>query len=68
MELDKSLDQLHAEGKLDSHGQFTLDLAAQARKLGHDSGADPALCLLKMVQAAVASGAGEIHLTTTRSA
>lgn len=68
MELDKSLDQLRAEGKLDSHGQFTLDLAAQARKLGHSSGADPALCLLKMVQAAVASGAEEIHLTTTRSA
>jgi len=51
----------------DSTGlQFSLDLAAQAQKMSQYQTQEPALWLLKGVQAAVASGAPSVNIRLTR--
>ena len=54
---------MRQEGKADALGQkFSVDLEAQARKLSLYQSERPALWLLKLVQAAVASGAPEVRI------
>jgi hypothetical protein len=61
-QLDDWLGGLGREGRLDSHGQFTVDAAARQRK-ERQRFSEPALFLLKGVQAAVSLGSPEVHLT-----
>ena len=65
--LEEYLKQLQAEALGDGVDQrFTVDLQAQARKLATFQEREPALWLLKMVQAAVASGAPGVRLRRNR--
>lgn len=65
--LEEYLSQLQQEGKAQALDQsFSLDLAAQARKLSEFQFQNPALWILKLVQAAVASKAPEVRVTCTR--
>lgn len=61
--LDEHLERMRQEGKVDASGQkFSVDLDAQARKVARYQSDRPALWLLKLVQAAVASGAPEVRI------
>jgi hypothetical protein len=58
------LKQLQAEGRLDSHGKFTLDLAARQEKLVLLQRKEPWLFVFKLAQAAVRSGARQLRITS----
>jgi hypothetical protein len=61
--LDEYLERMRLEGKADAPGQkFSVDLEAQARKIARYQSDRPGLWLLKLVQAAVASGAPEVRI------
>ena len=61
-----SIQELLQECQLESSGQFTVDLAAQARKLVEFQSAEPALFLLKGIQAAHALRALRITIKLRR--
>ena len=66
--LESYLEKLRQQGQADTLGQkFTLDLEAQARKICRYQSETPALWLLKLVQAAVASGAPEVRIQLKRN-
>ncbi|ODT74666.1 hypothetical protein ABS71_05345 [bacterium SCN 62-11] len=56
------LKQLSTEGRLDSGGKFTLDLAARQRRLQILQSKEPWLFLYKLAQAAVLSGARQLSV------
>lgn len=64
--LDDLLEQLQVEGQKDSSGRFTLDARSAAPKLRAFRLANPYFYVLKLVQSAVASGAGRIQVTCSR--
>ncbi|MBN9414954.1 hypothetical protein ABS71_19385 [bacterium SCN 62-11] len=61
-----SIQELLQECQLESSGQFTVDLAAQARKLVEFQSAEPSLFLLKGIQAAHALRALRITIKLRR--
>ena len=67
--LEEFLDSIQAEARPDGQNLgFSVDLAAQARKLETFQAQQPSLWLLKGIQAAVSSGADRVEIQTTRSA
>ena len=56
------LKQLQSEGRLDSRGQFTMDLAARQEKLVVLQRKEPWLFLFKLAQAAVMAGARQLSI------
>lgn len=67
MEIGNFLATLEREGALESSGnQFTVDLRAQAAKMARYQSEQPALFLLKAVQAAVLSQAPDVHIKLSR--
>lgn len=58
------LKQLQAEGRLDSHGKFTLDLASRQDKLIILQRKEPWLFVFKLAQAAVRSGARRLSISS----
>ncbi|MBS2036308.1 hypothetical protein JST97_15065 [bacterium] len=58
------LKRLQAEGRLDSQGKFTLDLAARQEKLIVLQRQEPWLFVFKLAQAAVRSGARQLNITS----
>lgn len=65
-EFETFLDKIGADGRLESHGDFTLDVARARTKLGQFALPEPGLWVVKLVQAAVAAGAPEIRFTFSR--
>lgn len=61
-EIDSFLEREHAEGKIDSEGVFTLDLLAARRKYREYLLTDPHRYVLRLVRAAVTSGATQIDI------
>lgn len=57
LRIEDLLGELSQEGQLDSRGVFTLDAQAAVQKLSEFQLDDPSAYLIKIVQAAVASGA-----------
>lgn len=66
MSLDSFLQEQKSEGKVDSEGQFTLDLSRAADKLAAFALPSEAHYLLKMVQVAHHLRADEIRVTVER--
>jgi hypothetical protein len=62
LDLNNLLASMQREGRLDSTGAFTIDLATAQAKLAKFTLPDSRAYILKMVQAAVAGGATELHL------
>lgn len=62
LDLDNLLESMAREGRVDSSGGFTIDLAAAQLKLAKFTLPDSRGYILKMVQAAVAGNASELHL------
>ncbi|MFN8607265.1 MAG: hypothetical protein U0931_07025 [Vulcanimicrobiota bacterium] len=56
------LKQLQSEGRLDSHGKFTLDLASRQEKLVFLQRKEPWLFIFKLAQAAVRSGSRQLSI------
>ena len=65
-ELSQYLQQLAREGERDSQGFFSVDYSKALDKLSTRLFNDPCSYLLKLVQAALASGAGEVDVQTHR--
>ena len=66
-EHDDLVGRLRQEGVKESEGnRFTLDLAGQAARMAQYQNREPALWLLKAVQAAVAARAPDVHIQLTR--
>ncbi|MFN8613951.1 MAG: hypothetical protein U0931_40840 [Vulcanimicrobiota bacterium] len=61
-DLAQYLDQLAHEGSPDSHGAFTIDYAKALEKLSARLFAEPTSWLIKLVQAAVASGSRHVEV------
>lgn len=64
--MDSFLSHLKAEGIMDSHGAFTIDARLARSKMAAFQLSDPAGYVLKVVQAAVASGASTLEVKTGR--
>ena len=62
MERGEILEELRQEGQVDSTGRFTLDAARAREKMKRYQLPDPHHYVLRVVQAAVASGASRIDL------
>jgi hypothetical protein len=62
LDLDNLLASMEREGRLESSGAFTIDLAAAQKKLALYTLPDSRGYILKMVQAAVAGRARELHV------
>lgn len=65
--LDQLLIQLSQEGSSDGTGSFSLDPRARLEKMARHQKAEPALYLLKAVQAAVWLGAPAVEIRLARS-
>ena len=65
--LQETLAGLEHDGRLDSSGHFTIDPHQAARKYQQFLNAEPALPLLKMIQAGVALEASEIRVSLLRT-
>jgi hypothetical protein len=61
-DLSQYLDRLAHEGSPDSHGSFSVDYAKALEKLSARLFSDPTSWLIKLVQAAVASGSRQIEV------
>lgn len=61
------IDQLRSEGAWDSRGKFHLDLLRRSHQIFQLQIQQPHLYLLKIIQAAVAAGTGQIQLDWTAS-
>lgn len=59
--------QAEEEGRYDSEGFFTIDVALQVAKTASYKSDDPGLPLLLLVRAAVRAGAGEVAFEFSRS-
>jgi hypothetical protein len=68
LDIDNLLSSMAREGKLDSTGSFTIDLATAQAKLAKFTLPDSRAYILKMVQAAVAGRASELHLDSRTQA
>lgn len=67
-EHDDLVGRLRREGVQESEGnRFTLDLAGQAARMAQYQNREPALWLLKAVQAAVAARSPEVRIQLTRN-
>ncbi|MBN9418509.1 MAG: hypothetical protein J0I12_23870 [Candidatus Eremiobacteraeota bacterium] len=66
MDLALYLEQLTQEGSRDSQGSFSVDYARALEKLSQRLFHDPTSWLIKLVQAAAASGAAEVQLRPLR--
>lgn len=62
LDVDNLLASMAREGRVDSSGAFTIDLATAQAKLAKFTLPDSRAYILKMVQAAVAGRATELHL------
>jgi len=62
MDLDKLLQQEAGVGRLDSSGQFSVDLQKMRVKLSQYQLAEPGFYVLKLIQAAVASGSARVDV------
>lgn len=62
MDLDRLLQQEAGVGRLDSSGQFSVDLQKMRVKLSQYQLAEPGFYVLKMIQAAVASGSERVEV------
>lgn len=65
-DLDNLLSSLHKSGEVVSSGSFTLDLRKAREKLSKYQLAEPCFYLMKVLQAAVASGAEQIDVALGR--
>lgn len=65
--IDDVMQHLQREAVLDSQGEFSLDLQAEAARMSLFVQQEPCLWLLKGVQAAVAAGATEVNIRLNRS-
>ncbi len=66
MDLAVYLEQLAQEGSCDSHGSFSVDYAKALEKLSQRLFRDPTCWLIKLVQAAAASGARDLQIRPLR--
>lgn len=66
MDLAVYLEQLAQEGSRDSQGTFSVDYAKALEKLSQRLFSDPTSWLIKLVQAATASGARELQVRPLR--
>ncbi len=62
MDLDKLLQQEAGVGRLDSSGQFSVDLQKMRVKLSQYQLAEPGFYVLKLIQAAIASGSEKVDV------
>lgn len=65
--MDHILKQLQEEGRLESQGEWSMDLQAAGRKLAQFQLPDPYLYAARIVQAAVAAGARELSVELGRN-
>lgn len=63
--LARLFDELRGEGRLDSRGHFTLDVAKALEKMRQFQLRDPRLYVLNLVAAAVANGASFVRTSST---
>lgn len=66
MQLEEFLAQVRSEGRQESSGQFTIDLARTLEKLREHQLRQPAAYLMRLLQSAVGIGARSLSITIER--
>lgn len=64
--MERLFSELRSEGRLDSQGHFTLDVAKALEKMGQFQLQDPRLYVLNLVAASVANGARFLRLESNQ--